>query len=107
MSYKDALSIVRNLEQFDTGNLRWNATYAINMGNGEYDIIIDSKIAPYIVYLDREIYEETIPNALAQFVASTVQQRRESGLASKQAIINTAQTSNDRETLFNKMVGVD
>lgn len=57
ISYEEQRSIIDgalNAFRFhtpkDTGNMRYNATYAKYLGNGVWEIVVDESIAPYVPY---------------------------------------------------------
>lgn len=49
-----AFDFLKNSAPVDTGNLKENAIRIVQSGENEYQIIVDSKIAPYAVYTNEK-----------------------------------------------------
>lgn len=45
-----AVNVLRFQTPIDTGNMRYNATYAKYLGDGVWEIVVDESIAPYVPY---------------------------------------------------------
>lgn len=106
-----ALALVRRMLPIDTGNLRWNATYMINKGAGNFDIIIDEAVAPYVHDLEEGPYNglftQRIPAALIQYAGSDLQDRRDTATSSINSIADTAQSSPERVNTFLSASGAE
>jgi hypothetical protein len=98
--------MVRAMEPYKSGNLRWNATYGINLGKGSFEIVVDGNVAPYIDNLDMVhypgLFSNDIPAALRLMADSTLNDRTEAAIASTNQIADTAQNNPQRVELFNK-----
>lgn len=116
-----AVAMVRAMLPIRTGNLVWNATYPIDMGGGEFDIIIDDRVAPYINALNDEwtakpkpismqiytgLFSERIPEALSIFIGSDLQTQNVVGMTSIGEIANTARNTPERQKLLERYIGV-
>ena len=106
-----ALAMVREMLPSRTGNLRWNATYNLNYGGDEFDIVCDDKVAPYIVFLEKKHYPNLfsvdIPKALQNFIGSSVQQQNIQGLNSINEIADDAGNNKQRAKLLNRIIGAE
>ena len=100
------LRMVRNMIPKLSGNLRERATYAIDKGGGDFDIIVDTAKAPYAQYVGTKehLFSNKIPSAITIMVG---EQTQNSENHTSTASVKGIETLGEKTNMYLSRVGAE